>query len=145
MWFSGLTAALVFSNFFVFGLASLLDPSLPFPEMGDTAAAFPIQFFAVRHIAFAFPLLYGLVKRNTTVLAACYSIFLIIALLDVSLLLINGYYIPIVGELPYAATAALSVSCFILPMGLALKHLSGYRETPAQAAAVGARRLSPTF
>ena len=131
LWFSALTGLLVISNLFIFGLASLIDPSLPFPDMGDGPAAFPIQFFAVRHVAFSFPLLYGLIKRDTTVLAVCYSIFMSIAVLDVGLLIIKGYYIPMIGALPYAATVALSICCFIVPMALALRHLSTYRDAAA--------------
>lgn len=125
-WFTLLTAVLVISNLFVFGIASLINPSLPWPDLGE-AARFPIQFFAVRHIAFAFPLLYGLLSSDVKVLITCYSIFLIVAIIDVALLAIYGYYIPIIGELPFAATLGISISCFILPMGIALKHLSTYK------------------
>lgn len=127
-WFYALTVLLFLSNLFVFGLASLLFPSIPFPDMGHTEAAFPIQFFAVRHIAFAFPLLYGLLKRDITILKTCYSIFLVIAVLDVGLLLVNGYYIPIIGELPYLSTAVISIACFIVPVSLALLHLNSYSK-----------------
>lgn len=128
IWFTILTSLLVISNLLIFGILSLLYPAIPFPDMGHTEAAFPIQFFAVRHIAFAFPLLYGLIKRDVKILTVCYSIFMVIAILDVSLLIVKGYYIPIIGKLSYPATIALSVMAFILPMSLGLKHLSRYTQ-----------------
>lgn len=127
LWFTILTIVLVISNFFIFGWFSLIHPELPWPELGKTEAAFPIQFFAVRHIAFAVPLLYGLIKKNVTILATCYSIFLVIAILDVALLAVHGYYVPVlvkfVGELSLPVTLAISISMFIVPMGLALRYL----------------------
>ena len=125
LWFTALTGLLVISNLFIFGIITLLDPGTAFIE-ADQNAHFPIQFFAVRHIAFSIPLLHGLVTRNPTVLRAMYSIFLIISVLDISLLIINGYYIPFIGELSLPATVALAGSAFFLPMALGLRHLRGY-------------------
>ena len=65
-WFTVLTVLLFISNLFIFGLGTLLDPSLAFPE-SDSSAHFPIQFFAVRHIAFSIPLFHGLIKKNPMV------------------------------------------------------------------------------
>ena len=95
--------------------------------MGGTAADFPIQFFAIRHIAFAFPLLHGIIKRDVTILTTMYSIFLIMSILDIAVLLLNGYYIPIIGELPFAATALLGIGGFIVPMSLALIYLRRFK------------------
>lgn len=130
-WFVALTSLLVISNFVLFGWMSLLDPTLPFKELGEGGGAFPVQFFAVRHIAFSVPLAYGLWKRNTTILAAMYGMFLIIAILDVSLLVINDYFIPLVGDLSLPLTLLLSVPGFIGSTSLGLWYLSTYRQPEA--------------
>ncbi len=122
-WFTILTAMLVLSNFFVFGWLSLLDPTIPFKELGEGDGAFPVQFFAIRHIAFSFPLAYGLWKRNTTILTAMYGMFLVIAVLDVSLLLIKDYFIPIIGDLSTALTLLIAIPAFIGSQTLGLWHL----------------------
>jgi hypothetical protein len=123
LWFTVLTAVLAISNFFVFGWMSLFDPTIPFKELGAGAGAFPVQFFAVRHIAMGVPLAYGLWKKNTTVLTTMYAMFLIVAVLDVSLLVINGYFIPIIGDLSTAATLLISIPGFIGLTSLGLWHL----------------------
>lgn len=128
-WFSTLTAFLFVSNLFIFGGAALLSPSLAFPEAGE-AAAFPIQFFAVRHIAFAFPLLYGLVRKNVTVLTVMYSIFLIMSGIDIVLLGIYGYDIPIlslipaIGGLPTLGKVLVGIFGLFTPVGLGLWYLT---------------------
>ena len=126
-WFTVLTVLLFISNLFIFGLGALLDPSLAFPE-SDSSAHFPIQFFAVRHIAFSIPLFHGLIKKNPTILRAMYSMFLIISILDVSLLLINDYYIPFIGDLSLPVTVGLATFAFFLPMAIGVRHLKGYEE-----------------
>jgi hypothetical protein len=118
-----LSWVLFISNLLIFGLATLINPSFAFPDSGGTAADFPIQFFAIRHIAFAVPLLHGIIRRNVTILKTMYTIFLVMSVLDVAVLLLNGYYIPIIGELPFLATAVLAVGGFIVPMSLALIYL----------------------
>ena len=75
LWFTILTIVLIISNLLVFGLFSILHPELPWPDLGKTDAAFPIQFFAVRHIAFGIVLLHGLIKKKTIVLTACFHMF----------------------------------------------------------------------
>ncbi len=116
------------SNLFVFGLISLIYPSLPFPNAGQ-AATFPIQFFAVRHIAFAFPLLYGLVRKDVKVLTVMYSIFAIMSVLDIALLAIYGYNIPILGlisfvvQLPTVGKVVLGICVFLVPIGSGLWYL----------------------
>lgn len=122
LWFSILTGAYGLSNLFVFGGLSLISPETAFPDAGPSAV-FPIQFFAIRHIALGFPLLYGLVKKNTTVLLTCYSIFFVITTMDVALLFINDYYVPVIGELPTPAKMGLSLGGFIGPVVLALRYL----------------------
>ncbi len=125
-WFSALTGALVVMNLFVFGLFSMIHPSLPWPDLGPEAA-FPIQFFAARHVAFGVVLLHGLKSRDLTILRACYTIFFVIAVLDLGMLAAHGYYIPVLsrllGELSTAPTVALSLGLFVLPMGLCLAWL----------------------
>lgn len=129
LWFTILTAGYFVSNLLIFGILSLVNPSLPFPDMGDTAAAFPIQFFAIHHIAFSIPLLFGLIRKDVKVLLVMYSIFLVMAILDVSLLFLNGYYIPVIGEVSLVAKIAIALGGFILPVSLALQHLSSYKQT----------------
>ena len=99
-WFTGLTALFVISNLFVFGGISLFFPHITFPNSGD-GAIFPIQFFAARHIAMAVPLFHGLIKKDVKVLRTMYTIFAIMSLLDVALLGIYGYNIPIIDLIPF--------------------------------------------
>ena len=129
IWFTALTVLFFISNLFVFGITSLLFPSVPFPEAGE-AAAFPIQFFAIRHIAFAFPLLYGLLRKNVKVLTVMYSIFFIMSVLDIAILAIYGYNIPILGlipavaQLPTMGKVILGVGAFLIPVGAGLWYLT---------------------
>ena len=128
MWFMALTVLFFISNLFIFGLISLIFPSIPFPEAG-AAATFPIQFFAIRHIAFAGPLLYGLVKRNVTVLTTMYTIFFIMSVLDIVVLALYGYNIPIMGLIPVVAAlpsvgkVVLGICAFLIPVGVSLWYL----------------------
>ncbi|MEL6850630.1 MAG: hypothetical protein AAFP92_19065, partial [Bacteroidota bacterium] len=68
-WLKALTFLYFLSNLVVFGGLALFYPQVAFPDAG-AAAAFPIQFFAIRHIAFAFPLAYGLLREDINVLWA---------------------------------------------------------------------------
>lgn len=128
-WLVALTALFFISNLFVFGLTSLLFPSIPFPEAGE-AATFPIQFFAIRHIAFAFPLLHGLIKRDVKILTTMYTIFFIMSVLDILLLAIYGYNIPIlglipfVGQLPSVGKVIFGIGAFLIPVGVSLWYLT---------------------
>lgn len=127
LWFTILTWVLVVFNLLVFGIFSILHPDFPWPNIGNKAAAFPIQFFAIRHVAFGLVLLHGILKKNAEVLKALYHIFLIIAILDVVLIAMNGYYVPVlvkfVGELPLSITLLISSCLFILPMAVAVRYL----------------------
>ena len=133
LWFTLLTALLFVSNLFIFGLATMLFPNLTFPDAGESAV-FPIQFFAVRHIAFAFPLLYGLVQRDVKVLTVLYSIFIIMSVLDLSLLGIYDYPIPILALIPFIeqlntlGKVVVGMAAFLLPISLGLNHLRGYQN-----------------
>lgn len=135
LWFTLLTASLAVMNLLLFGLFSLLHPTLPWPDAPE-AAYFPIEFFAIRHIAFSVPLIIGLIRRDPKVLKVLYQIFLVIALLDVGTLLVKGYYIPllvrVLGELSLGATVVLSDTMFIVPMALGLWHLSRYEDQRTQ-------------
>lgn len=124
LWFTAITALYFVTNLAIFGIATLVSPGFAFPDMAGTPAEFPIQFFAVRHIAFAFPLLFGLIRRNVTVLTTMYSIFIVMAVLDVSLLILNGYYIPVIGDLPTAAKIIVALGGFITPVSLCLWYLT---------------------
>ncbi|MCO5190906.1 MAG: hypothetical protein M9918_22310 [Anaerolineae bacterium] len=126
-WLTVLTAALVVFNFLVFGLLTLLNPTLTFPDAGQ-GGIFPTQFMAIRHIALAIPLLHGLLTKDVKILTTMYTIFFVMAVLDVLLLAINSnYYIPLVvsliGPLPFIVTVLLSAGLFIVPMSLTLRHL----------------------
>ena len=123
-WFSTLTFVYFLSNLFIFGGLSFFYPKIAFPDSGQSAV-FPIQFFAIRHLAFAFPLLYGLVRKDIKVLLTCYSMFFVMTVLDVALLFIYGYDIPVIGELPFAAKIAFSIMGFIGPVVLSLVFLLG--------------------
>ena len=132
-WFTILTWALVISNLFVFGIFSIIHPDLPFPDMGKTEAAFPIQFFAIRHVAFGVVLLHAIIKKRVEVLKALYHLFLIIAILDVALIAIHGYYVPVLvkflGEFSLPVTLLISSSLFILPMFLTVRYLRNIGNT----------------
>ncbi len=126
LWFNIVTVFVILSNLLVFGLFSLLHPDLPWPDVALTAAA-PIQFFAARHIAFAVPLAHGFITKNVTVLRAMYTLFFVLALLDFGLLAFGGHYIPVLykftGELSLGSNLLISLSLFIVPMGLSLRYL----------------------
>lgn len=128
-WFTVLTAFLFLSNLFIFGGAALFNPGLAFPNAGE-GAVFPIQFFAVRHIAFAFPLLYGLLRRDSKVLIVMYSIFIIMSGIDILLLGIYGYNIPILGLIPAIEQLSTTGKVFVgigglfLPVGIGLWYLT---------------------
>lgn len=127
LWFSILSWLLILSNIFVFGLFSLIHPELPWPDLGKTDAAFPIQFFAIRHVAFGVVLLHGTLRKNPVVLKTLYHVFLIIAILDVALLAIKGYYIPVlvnlIGEVSLPISLLISTCLFIIPMAIAARYL----------------------
>lgn len=133
LWFTILTVMFFVSNLIIFGLATLFRPSLTFPNTGDTAV-FPIQFFAVRHIAMAFPLLYGLMRKDVKILKVMYSIFIVMSVLDITLLGIYGYPIPIlglipfIGQLPTLGKVIVGIGVFLVPISWSLKHLAGYKE-----------------
>ena len=93
VWFKLLTWLLIISNLLVFGLFTIIHPEFPWPDLNNSGAAFPIQFFGIRHVAFGIILLHGMLKKNIEVLKASYILFLIISVLDVLLLAIYGYYI----------------------------------------------------
>jgi hypothetical protein len=126
LWLTVLTAVLVAFNLLVFGLMTLLFPTITWPDGGETAV-FPIQFFAIRHIAFSIPLLHGLLKKDVKILTTMFTVFFVIAVLDVGTVLANDYYIPLIvrltGELPRLATFALATLLFIVPMGLTFRYL----------------------
>lgn len=92
----------------------------------DETAIFPIEFFAVRHIALSVPLLHGLLIRNVTVLRTMYTIFVVISVLDISLLIYCAYYIPLIGDLPLLTTAVLALGLFFTPMVLGLRYLRNF-------------------
>jgi len=132
-WFTILTALLVISNLIVYGLITLFQPSFAFPNAGESAV-FPIQFFAARHIAFAFPLLYGLVRKDTKTLQVMFGTFLIMSVLDLSILGFYGYTIPVLGQiafidqLPMIIKVALGSAIFLLPMGFGFQLLRSYKD-----------------
>ena len=125
-WLLILTGVLVVFNFFIFGWLTLLAPLLTFPD-ADPNGIFPTQFMAIRHIAFAIPLLHGLLRKDAKILTIMYTIFFVISIFDVALLAINGYYIPLVvslvGELSLVVNVLIAAVMFILPMGLTLRYL----------------------
>ena len=132
-WFNIITALFFVSNLFVFGLATLFNPSFAFPSAGESAA-FPIQFFAVRHIAMAIPLLHGLIRRDVKTLKVMYTIFVVMSVLDILLLGIYDYPIPVlglisfIGALPALGNVAVGIVLFLLPIFLALRQLRSYEE-----------------
>ena len=132
-WFTALTGLFFISNLIIFGGATLFNPDLTFPNAG-AGAVFPIQFFAVRHIAMAVPLLHGLLRKDVKILTAMYTIFVIMSVLDITLLGIYGYNIPIlglipaIGGLPTFGKVLVGIAVFLAPISLALRHLRGYKE-----------------
>ncbi|MDX1379135.1 MAG: hypothetical protein R3307_09815 [Anaerolineales bacterium] len=132
-WFNVLTALFFVSNLFVFGLATLFKPTLTFPDGGESAV-FPIQFFAVRHIAMSIPLLHGLIRKDVKILKVMYTIFVVMSVLDIALLGIYGYNIPILGLIPFIANLPIwgkvfvGIGVFLVPITLALRYLKGYEE-----------------
>ncbi len=123
-WFTVLTTIFVVSNLAIFGIATIVDPTLTFDELGEGLGSFPVRFFAARHVAMGMLLLFGLVKKNVTVLTTMYAMFLILSVADVLLLAFNpDYFIPILGDLSTTATLAVAIPAFTVPTGLGLYHL----------------------
>lgn len=137
MWFTVLTVLFFISNLFIFGGAALFNPGFVFPDAGETAV-FPIQFFAVRHIAFSVPLLYGLIRKDVKILTVMYSIFIIMSVLDIALLGLYDYYIPVLGlipaidQLPLAGKLVLAIGAFLAPVGAGLWYLTTNTNDEAQ-------------
>ena len=133
VWFNIITVLFFASNLFVFGLATLFNPNFAFPGTGQ-AATFPIQFFAVRHIAMSVPLLHGLIRRDVKTLKVMYTIFMIMSVLDILLLGIYDYPIPVLGLIPVIGAlsalgvVAVGIILFLLPIFLALRQLRSYEE-----------------
>lgn len=127
VWVTVITAMFFISNLFVFGGLALFRPEIAFPDAGSNAA-FPIQFFAIRHIALAVPLLHGLIRKDVKILLVMYTIFFVMTILDVSLLFIKDYYIPIVGELPTMLKAAFGLGAFVAPVTLTLLKLKSLNK-----------------
>ena len=139
-WLTALTAVLVVTNLFVFGIFTLVHPELPWPALGAGEAADPIRFFSARHIAFGVVLAWGLVTKDLGVLRACYSIFFALALVDFGILAVFGYPIPVlvrlVGELPLLPSLAMSLTLFIGPMGFTTWWLHRNQRPPARGSLV---------
>ena len=133
LWFTILSNMFFISNLFIFGLMTLFRPSLAFPDAGD-AAVFPIQFFAVRHIAMALPLLYGLVRKDVKILTLMYSIFFVMSTLDIILLGIFDYSIPVMGLIPSIGRLSaigsvfLGIGIFLVPITFALIYLNSDQQ-----------------
>ena len=121
------------SNLFIFGFATLFNPGFAFPSAGE-AAVFPIQFFAVRHVAMSIPLLHGLIRRDVKTLKVMYTIFVVMSVLDILLLGIYDYPIPVlglisfIGALPALGNVAVGIVLFLLPIFLALRQLRSYED-----------------
>ncbi len=127
IWFTLLTGLLIISNLFIFGIITLLSPGTTFYEAGSNAY-FPIQFFAVRHIAFSIPLIHGLITKNPTILRTLYTVFIIISVLDIALLAINDYYIPLIGDFDLPVKILIAIGAFFVPMAIGLHHLRSYQD-----------------
>jgi len=132
-WFNLITVLFFISNMFIFGLATLFNPGFAFPGAGE-AADFPIQFFAVRHIALSVPLFHGLIKRDVKVLRTMYSIFIVMSVLDIVLLGIYDYPIPVLGTIPFIGnfpvfgSVIFGITVFLLPIIFSLRYLRNLSE-----------------
>lgn len=104
----------------VFGFGVYFFPLAAFPE-STVDAEFPARFMAIRHIAFAAPLLHGILARNVTILRTMYLIFWVMALLDVVSIAAYGYYIPFLGATAVSPTATtlIAFTLFLIPMSIA--------------------------
>ena len=131
LWLNGIATLFFLSNLFIFGGLSLFSPHSAFPDAGEMAV-FPIQFFAIRHIAFAFPLVYGIVKQDVKVLLVCFSMFLVMTTLDVALLFIYDYYVPVLGVTSFWPKLGLALGGFIGPVSLVLITLVKHAKLDAK-------------
>ena len=124
-WLIGMSWMVLAGTLFVFGLGTFFWPSEAFPAAGE-GSEFPIRFMAIRHVAFALPLLHGILTRNATILATMYRIFWVMSLLDVITLVAFDYYIPFVGPdaLSRWVTGVLAFGLFFVPMTVATFHLT---------------------
>lgn len=113
----------------VFGFGVYFFPLTAFSE-SSANAEFPARFMAIRHIAFALPLLHGILTRNVTILRMMYLIFWVMALLDVITIAAYGYYIPFLGAsaLSPIATTIVAFTLFLIPMSIAAAWFLRNRE-----------------
>ena len=129
MWLLAICWIFFVSNLFVFGLIPFFNPAFafPFPEETSVAGAFPIRFFAIRHIAFAVPLLHGTITQDVRILRAVFTMFLVMTVLDIAVVVLNPtYYIPVIEgfvDFPGWGTLLFGLAFFILPVSLVLSRL----------------------
>lgn len=128
-WLLAMSWMVFFGTLFIFGITVFLIPLDAFSEGGE-GAEFPARFMAIRHMAFALPLLHGILKKDRTVLRTMYLIFLVMSVLDVVTLFAYDYYIPFVGPdaLSRWTTGVLALVMFSIPMAVAVSVLSGKKS-----------------
>lgn len=127
IWFIVINCLLIILHLFIFGIFSWYNPELPWPHLGDGPAKMTIYYFAIRHIAIGIPLIHGLLKKDATILRTIYMILLIIAVLDIGLIAMGNYYIPVIVNLIGVTMLPVSflIICFIfiLPVVVCLRYL----------------------
>lgn len=129
-WVVALSVMVLLGTALLFGLVPLISPYTAFPTAGD-GGDFPIRFFAIRHLAFAAPLLYGIAKRDRTVLATMYAVFTVMAVLDVLALGVNGYPLPYGSDISGWAAAGVATVVFVVPMSAGFRALTSPRSRSA--------------
>lgn len=114
-WVITLSWLVLAGTFVGFGLVPMLSPGTAFPDAG-AGGEFPVRFLAIRHLAFAAPLLHGILSRNHTILATMYGIFVPMAVLDAITLGVAGYPLPYLNGVTGWAAAGVAAVVFVAPM-----------------------------
>ena len=129
-WLTALSWLILAMTVLVFGFGVYFFPLTAFPE-STADAEFPARFMAIRHMAFALPLLRGILTQNVTILRTMYLIFWVMALLDVITIAAYGYYIPFLGasSTSPAATTLIAFTLFLIPMSIAAAWFLRNRNT----------------
>lgn len=125
-WLIAMSVVVLVGTFVGFGLVPYFSPSTAFPAIGE-GGAFPVRFLAIRHLAFAAPLLHGILRRDRVVLRTMYSIFSVMAVLDAATLTGFDYPLPYLSEVTGPMAGALATIVFVVPMAIAIRALQARR------------------
>lgn len=125
-WLLRLSVAVLVGTVVGFGVVPFLSPATAFPAIGE-GGEFPVRFLAIRHLAFAAPLLHGIIRRDRVVLRTMYAVFVVMAVLDTMTLAAYGYPLPYLPGVTGPAAGVVATVVFVVPMAVAIRALRSAR------------------